>query len=281
MEKLHQFISAAFDKVEKQVPIVQSITNTVTINDCANIILASGGSPTMAEYTEEVEEIQTGCQGLVINIGTLHPLALEAMIKAGTKANELGHPVILDPVGAGASKLRNDAVKKLLEEVNFSVIRGNISEMKAIKSGEGTTAGVDASPLDLVTEENLEEALLFAKELSAEVGSVIAVSGAIDIVADAGQTFVIRNGHAMMAKVTGTGCMVTNVIGVFCSVVPDQPLEAAVTALTAYGLSGERAYQKVTEENSGTSSFRMHLIDHMSKMTAGTLLNGMKAEVYS
>ena len=166
------------ENVRKNCPLVHNITNYVTVNDCANIILACGASPIMADDENEVEEITTICGGLNINIGTLNKRTIASMLKAGKKANELNHPVVLDPVGAGASALRTETATKLLEEVKFSVIRGNISEIKTLALGSGTTKGVDADVADKVTEENLDEVIAFAKAFSAKTGAVIAITGA-------------------------------------------------------------------------------------------------------
>ena len=148
-----------FENVRNSCPLIHNITNYVTVNDCANIVLACGASPIMADDKDEVAEITTICSGLNINIGTLNSRTIDSMLIAGKKANELGHPVVLDPVGAGASKLRTDTAMKLLEEVKFTVIRGNISEIKTLASGNGSTKGVDADVADKVTEENLEEVI--------------------------------------------------------------------------------------------------------------------------
>lgn len=278
MELLKQQIPVLFTQIKKKMPVIESITNIVTANDCANIILASGGSPTMAEHPDEVEEIQAGCDGLVLNIGNIRPESQSAMLKAGRMANKLGHPVVLDPVGAGASTMRNDAVRILLEALQIQAVRGNISEMKAVHSGSSRTKGVDANPLDYVTKDNLESTIFFAKELSKRENTVIAISGEIDIVAYKEEAYIIYNGHPMMTKVTGTGCMVTNVIGVFLSANPSCPLEAVTTAIAAYAYSGELAYNKTMEHNGGTSTFRMYLIDYMSKMDSECLLGGLKVE---
>ena len=173
-----------YENVRKSCPLIHNITNYVTVNDCANIVLACGASPIMADDKDEVAEITTICSGLNINIGTLNSRTIDSMLIAGKKANELGHPVVLDPVGAGASKLRTDTAMKLLEEVKFTVIRGNISEIKTLASGNGSTKGVDADVADKVTEENLDEVVAFAKAFARKTGAVIAITGAIDIVAD-------------------------------------------------------------------------------------------------
>ncbi|PKM74841.1 MAG: hydroxyethylthiazole kinase, partial [Firmicutes bacterium HGW-Firmicutes-17] len=244
----------------------------------ANIVLACGGAPIMADDINEVEEIIAICNALVINIGTLNERTVAAMIKAGKKANSLGRPVILDPVGAGASALRTNTVFKLLKEVQFSVIRGNVSEIKTIDSGSGTTKGVDADISDAISEKTLDQMIVFAKALSAKTGAVIAITGAIDIVADSQKALVIRNGHPMMSRITGTGCMLTTVIGSYCGANPDQLLLATAAAVSCLGLCGELAYKKVQIDEAGTASFRTYLIDAMSLMNAQTLEGGMKVE---
>ena len=172
------------ENVHSKMPLIHNITNYVTVNDVANVLLACGGSPIMADESEEVEDITSICGGLNINIGTLNRHTIPAMFKAGKKANELGHPVLLDPVGAGASSLRTDTAKQLLEDIHFSVIRGNISEIKTLAAGSGSTRGVDADVADAVTEENLTEAIDFVKNFAKATGSIIAVTGAIDLVSD-------------------------------------------------------------------------------------------------
>lgn len=259
-------------------PIVHTITNYVTVNDCANIILACGGSPIMADDYNEVEEITSICNSLVINIGTLNERTILSMIKSGKKANELGIPVILDPVGAGASAFRSSTVRKLLEEIRFSVIRGNISEIKTVYEGSGSTKGVDAAQTDAINESNLDEIIKLAQHLSEKTGAVIAITGAVDIVAVENEAYVIRNGHKMMSQITGTGCMLTAVIGTFCGGNPDQLLESTKTAVCAMGISGELAYQKTKHTNGGTSSFRTYLIDYMSNIDTTLLKEGSKFE---
>lgn len=266
------------ENVEKRMPLVHNITNYVTVNDCANILLACGGSPIMADDIDEVEEITSICNALVINIGTLNERTIASMIKAGKKANDLNHPVVLDPVGTGASKLRTDTTFRLLDEVNFSVIRGNISEIKTVFLGSGNTKGVDADISDRITDENLDEAIDFAKKLSKKTNSVIVITGEIDIVADSEKAYVIKNGHPMMSKITGTGCMLTSVIGAFCGANDNNILEACAAAICAMGLCGEFAFNKVKESDGGTSSFKMHLIDYMSKLNYQMLKEGSKIE---
>ncbi|MFR7591584.1 MAG: hydroxyethylthiazole kinase [Longibaculum sp.] len=266
------------ENVLKQKPLIHCITNVVTMNDCANAILAVHGSPIMADEQEEVEEITSLCQGLVINIGTLNERTVQSMIKAGKKANELGHPVILDPVGVGASRFRRETIFRLLKEVQFSVIRGNISEMKAVYFGTGTTQGVDADVQDVVGEENIEETIEFAKKLSQRTGAVIAITGAIDIVANDKKAYVIKNGCLNMAKVTGTGCMLSAILGVYVAANQEHIFEATGCATAIMGYSGELAQAKVYKQNAGTGSLRVYLIDSLSMMTPQILNGGMKIE---
>ena len=271
-----------FDKIIENVyaktPLVHSITNYVTVNDCANILLACGASPIMADDEKEVEEITSICNALVINIGTLNERIIKSMVKAGKRSYELSHPVVLDPVGAGASTLRTDTTFKLLKEVKFSVIRGNISEIKTVSQGSGTTKGVDADVSDAVTEENLGEAVSFAQALSAKTGSVIAITGKIDIVADSKKAYIIRNGNGLMSKITGTGCMLSTVIAAYCAANQDNMLEATAAAVCAMGLSGELAYDRLLKNDGGTSTYRTYIIDYMSKMNNEMLQGGMKVE---
>jgi hydroxyethylthiazole kinase len=266
------------ENVRKTVPLIHNITNYVTVTDVANMLLACGGSPIMADDRNEVEEITSICNGLNINIGTLNERTVQSMEKAGKKANELDHIVVLDPVGAGASSFRTNTANELLKKISFTVIRGNISEIKTIAKGSGTTKGVDADVADVVTEENIEEVIGFAKELAGKTKAVIAITGAIDIVADEKNAYVVYNGHPMMSKVTGTGCMLSGVIAAFVAANRDCVLDAVVAAVAAMGLSGEIAYEKVKKENAGTSSFRTYLIDAMSNMTGEMLEGGMKIE---
>lgn len=266
------------ENVNQLTPLVHCITNYVTVNDVANVLLACGGSPIMADAGEEVEEITSICTALDINIGTLNERTIASMKKAGKKANELSHPVVLDPVGAGASELRTKTTFELLEQVKFAVIRGNISEIKTVYQGSGTTQGVDADVRDAITEENLDEAVSFAKRLSAKTGAVIAITGAIDIVADSSKAYVIRNGHPKMSRISGTGCMLTAMIAAFVGANQKQPLLATAAAVCMMGLSGELAYLRMEKENAGTSALRMYIIDEISKMGATALNGGAKIE---
>ena len=256
-----------FENIKKVRPVMHNISNIVTANDCANITLACGGSPTMADDPDEVEDITSACNGFVLNMGNTGGFMVETMLRAGKKSNEVNHPTVLDPVGAGAAKRRNQVLETLLKEIKFA------------GSKTSGAKGVDAAEGDKVTEENLDEMVAYAKNISAKLGSVIAMSGAIDIVADENTAYIIRNGHSMMSDITGTGCMLSSVVGVFISANPDNILKATAVALSAYGLAGELAYKKTMEMDGYTSTLRMNLIDYMGKMNAEMLQEGAKIEV--
>ena len=266
------------EQVRNMVPLVHNITNYVTVNDVANVLLACGGSPIMSDEPDDVEDITAICGGLNINIGTLNKRSIEAMYLAGAKANELGHVVLLDPVGAGASALRTNTAVGLMEKIRFTVIRGNISEIKTLAVGSGTTKGVDADVADAVTEETLDQAVSFAKDLSAKTGSIIAITGAIDLVADAQRCFVIRNGRPEMGKITGTGCQLSGMMTAFVTAAPDEPLEAAAAAVCTMGLAGEIGWGCMLE-GEGNSSYRNHIIDAIYNMNGKKLDMGAKYEI--
>jgi len=257
---------------------VHSITNYVTVNDVANVLLACGGSPIMSEEPEDVADITAICGGLNINIGTLNQRSIEAMFVAGEKAKELGHTVLLDPVGAGASKLRTDTALKIMEKIKPDIIRGNISEIKTLAMGSGTTKGVDADISDAVTDKNLEEMVAFAKSFSEKTGAVIAITGAIDLVADSEKCYVIRNGRPEMSRITGTGCQLSGLATAFAVANPDDITEAVATAVCIMGLAGEIGYANL-KPNEGNSSYRNRIIDAVYNMDANTLSEGAKYEV--
>lgn len=253
-------LSSALRNVRATAPLVHCITNYVTVNDCANALLACGGSPIMSDEPEDVADIQTICGGLVLNIGTLNEHSIAGMKVAGQTATELGHPIILDPVGAGASKLRTDTASMLLDDYDVKVVRGNMSEMKALAGAATTTRGVDVDPGDVVTEENLAESAAFAKALAANSHAVVAITGAIDVVADASCAFAIRNGSPLMGRITGAGCMLTCVVAAYVVANPNSVLEAVVAAIAGSGVAGEMAAARMQPVD-GNGSFRTYLLD--------------------
>ena len=263
-------LSTALRNVRSTTPLVHCITNYVTVNDCANALLACGGSPIMSDEPEDVADIQTICGGLVLNIGTLNAQTITGMRVAGARATELGQPIVLDPVGAGASALRTRTAGELLDAYGVKVIRGNMSEMKALAGAATTTRGVDVNPDDAVTEDNLAESAAFAKELAATTGAVVAITGAIDLVADAKRAVAIRNGTPIMGKITGTGCMLSCVTAAYAVANPDMLLEAVVAAVAGSGVAGEMALARMQPVD-GNASFRTFLIDALYNMNGEAL----------
>ena len=264
-------LGTCLENVRNTVPLVHNITNYVTVNDVANILLACGGSPIMSDEPEDVEDITSICGGLNINIGTLNQRSIEGMFRAGAKANALGHVVLLDPVGAGASALRTNTAVELMEKIKFTVIRGNISEIKTLALGSGTTKGVDADVADAVTDANLDSAVKFVKDFAAK-------TGAIDLVSDGTACYVIRNGRPEMGKITGTGCQLSGMMTAFVVANPDNKLEAAAAAVCAMGLAGEIGWSRMAEGD-GNSTYRNRIIDAIYNMDGATLNGGAKYEL--
>ena len=271
-------LGTCVDQVRANVPLVHNITNYVTVNDVANVLLACGGSPIMSDDPKDVEDITSICGGLNINIGTLNQRTVEGMFLAGKKANELGHAVLLDPVGAGASAFRTETALKLIQEIKFDVIRGNISEIKTLALGSGTTKGVDADVADAVTEENLDQSIAFVKAFAEKMGCIIAVTGAIDLVSDGTKCYVIRNGRPEMGKITGTGCQLSGVMTAFITEKPEEKLKAAAAAVCTMGLAGEIGFSRM-QEGDGNSTYRNRIIDAIYNMDQKTLDEGAKYEV--
>lgn len=264
--------------LREKMPLIHNITNYVTVNDVANILLACGASPVMSDEPEEVCDITSICGGLNINIGTLNRQSIRAMFLAGRRANELGHVVLLDPVGAGAGRLRTETAVRLTEEIRFDVIRGNTSEIKALACGSGTTKGVDADLADAVTEKNLDKMIEFTKDYAKKTSCIVVITGAIDLVTDGGRCFVIRNGRPEMGRITGTGCQLSGMITAFVTANPGHKLEAAAAAVSAMGLAGEIGFGNM-REGDGNSTYRNRIIDAVYNMDSGVLKKGAKYEI--
>lgn len=265
-----------FDRLRREGALVHSITNHVTINDVANIILACGGSPTMAESAEDAADITTIAGGLNINMGNID--GINGMMIAGKKAAELGKPRVLDPVGAGASDIRTNIAKRLMDEITFTVIKGNASEIKSLIYGEGQTQGVDANDLDIVTEENLEENITLVKNFSKKTKSIIIMTGKIDLVTDGDSCYVIRNGREEMTLVTGTGCSLSGLLTAFLIANPNEPLVASAAATAAMGLAGEIGWSFMVKGD-GNATYRNRIIDAIYNMSGEDLEKGAKYEI--
>ena len=266
------------EQVRTKAPLIQCITNFVTVNDCANILLAAGASPTMAQDIREVEEAVEGANGLVCNLGAID--LVDSMILAGKRANELGIPVVLDPVAAGGTTIRRESSARLLEEVRFTAIRGNASEIRALAGQESYGSGVDVCTSEAMTEENLAQSAALVRQLAQTLHSVIAVSGKLDIVSDGTKTAVLRNGCATMARITGSGCMLTTLMGGFCAAAPEHPFEATCAAMAAMGICGEIAEEKRLRNKTGNATFRNDLIDAIFNLNEHELKERIRYEVY-
>ena len=264
--------------VREKTPLIQCITNFVTVNDCANILLAAGASPSMAQDIREVEEAVTGANGLVCNLGAID--FVDSMMLAGKKANALGIPVVLDPVAAGGTKLRRQLSSKLLKEVHFAAIRGNASEIRALAGQDSCGSGVDVSALDTITTENLSRSVELVSALAQKTGAVIAVSGVMDVVSDGTKTVLLHNGCATMARITGSGCMLTTLIGGFCAAAPEHPFETVCAAMATMGICGEIAEEKRLQNKTGNATFRTDLIDAVFNLTEQELKERVRYEVY-
>ena len=258
-------------------PLVHSITNNVTINDCANIILAAGGTAIMAQDEREVEEITAHSDALVLNMGALR--AQEAMLLAAREAKRLGHPVVLDPVAAGASRLRSEMCSRLLADGLVSVIRGNASEIRALAAGEEQASGVEANAIDRVTEQNLTESTEWLAEFSRKTGTVVMLTGKIDLITDGNRTAVLRGGSELMSRITGAGCMLTSLTAAYCGANPNTLFEAVAAASGVMKVCGTLAERRVREEMEGTASFRTRLIDAVSLLTTEQLAEGLRIQL--
>lgn len=269
-----QKVVELLNRLKNKKPLIHNITNYVTVNDCANILLAIGASPIMADDLKESADITSIASALVINIGTLNERTIESMIASGKKANELNIPVVLDPVGAGASSFRNETTKRILEEIKISVLRGNMSEIKFIAGLESETKGVDASESDLKSDS--DEGVRVAKSLAKRFNCTVAITGVCDIVSDGEKSVTIENGTKMLSNVTGTGCMTTALVGGYlgaCETKEDLFI-AAISGIVSMGICGEIAEERAG--NIGLGSFHMAIIDAVSNLDEDILLNRNK-----
>ena len=244
-----QKASETLKALRTKKPLIHNITNFVVMNYTANALLACGASPVMAHAPEEVEEMISFAGTLVLNIGTLTLPWVNSMLIAGKRANELNIPIVLDPVGSGATKLRTESAKRLINELSVSVIRGNASEVLSLTQEGSRTKGVDSI-------HSVEEAADVALMLAEELNTTLAITGPIDLITDGKRIRKVLNGHKLMGFVTGTGCTATAIIGAFLSVDNDS-VSAAATALAYFGLAGEKG----AAHSKGPGTFQIALID--------------------
>ena len=259
--------AALLEKVRAQKPLVHHITNWVTIYDCANVVRAIGALPVMAHAIEESAEMQSIANALVLNIGTLTPGLVESMIAAAKKANELQHPVVLDAVGAGATALRTEKAIELLDSVKIDILKGNKSEIAKLAGADVITRGVEAADV----KENISA---LAKKLALQHSNTVVVTGAQDIVASAaGKNFLVKNGHSLMGKFVGTGCMAASLIGCFAAVEADYA-KASAAALSCFGIAGELAAKKAK----APAVFKQQLFDELYNLKAATVKKMQRIE---
>lgn len=269
-----------WNNISQQHPLVHCITNYVTVNQCANTLLAVGGSPVMADEPADAADIAAISNAVVLNIGTLNARTIPAMFCAGEAANAAGHPVVLDPVGAGASGLRTKTTQDLLAKLQFAVVRGNISEIKTVALGSGTTKGVDADVADEINEQSLPAVIALAQQVARDNQTVVAITGPIDVVADQDSAYVIRNGHPAMSRITGSGCMLTCLVAAAVAANPTQILAATAAAVAAMGLAGQQAAERMLQQGTGNATFSNDLIDALSHLNGDMLEQGARYEVY-
>ena len=258
-------VAAALRAVREQAPLVHAVSNIVTVNDCANVLLAAGASPTMAHDPRETAQVAALAGAVVLNLGAVGEET--AMVNAGQGANRAGRPVVFDPVGAGLSNLRRKVSARLLRQVKFAVIRGNASEIRALVQDRAAGSGVDASPADRVGADNLSRAAALAGELAGRTGAVVVLSGAVDVVSDGKRALALRGGCPAMARITGSGCMLSALTGAFCAVLPGDPFTAAVAAAACLGACGVRADKLGRAKGTGTATFRTDFMDGVSLIT--------------
>ena len=269
-------LGSCLDRVRERAPLIHCITNFVTANDVANLLLACGASPIMACDPREVEEVAARSAALVLNLGTLSHASLPAMAAAGRRAAALGRPVVLDPVGAGFLPARTRAARELLDQVPFAAVRGNLSEIRALTGRESAPRGVDAGGGDRFDRE--DRAAAFAREAARQLGTVAAVTGETDLVSDGTRCFLIRNGRPEMGRVTGTGCQLSALTAAFLAADPHRPLEGAAAAVCAMGLAGELAWGRMAP-GEGNASYRTRIIDAVFLMDGNTLDKGARYEI--
>lgn len=259
MENFAEKASKNLRRIKEVNPLVHTITNYVTMNSVANALIAVGASPVMAFAVEEVEDIVSKANALVINIGTLSPDRIDGIITAGQTAMARKVPIIFDPVGAGSSRFRTDTAKMILKTLKVRVVRANPSEFLSLESPSETGKGVDSM-------HTVEQALVAAKRLSFAFETAAAITGPTDLVVFGNRIIGVRNGHRLLSKITGTGCTASALIGAFISVDPD-PLTATVSALCLLGIAGELAAQLA----SGPGSFQVQLLDALYTITPETI----------
>lgn len=247
-------------QIQGEQPLIHCITNHISINDCANVVLAVGAKPIMAEHPAEVSEITATAKALAVNLGNINDARMESMLLSGKTAFEKKIPSVIDIVGVACSQLRLTFTQKFLAEGHPSVIKGNLSEIKALCGRENNAKGIDAGGEDAVTKENRKSNIEMLKSLATASGAVVAATGAVDIITDGTDTYLIENGCKMLSLVTGTGCMLNVLIGTFIS--SNQILGGTVFATALMGICGE-----LSQTAKGPGTFKTALLDSLFSLT--------------
>jgi len=263
-EKIFEII----ERIRQERPLIHNITNMVAMNDSANIILAIGGLPVMAHAQAEVREMVRVAGALVLNIGTLTSEQIDSMIAAGEEANNLKKPVVLDPVGAGATHLRTESALRLQERIKIDIVRGNHAEVSILAGLKGSIKGVESVGSG-------KNAVEVARSLARKHNQVVIITGKQDIVTDGKTVIEINNGSPMLGTITATGCMVTSLIATFAAVCDDY-IMASTGALVCFGLAGERAAVKAQ----GPGSFKVNLFDEVYNLNEKIICKGLKVNIY-
>ena len=256
------------ERIRQERPLIHNITNMVAMNDTANAILAIGGLPIMAHAKEEVSDMVKAAGALVLNIGTLTPEQIESMIVAGEEANNLKKPVVLDPVGAGATRLRTESALRLQEKIKIDIVRGNHAEVSILTGLKGNIKGVESVGSG-------KNAVEVARSLARKHNQVVIITGKQDIVTNGKTVVEVNNGSPMLGTITATGCMVTSLIATFAAVCNDYVM-ASTGALVCFGLAGERAAVKAQ----GPGSFKVNLFDEIYNLNEEIIRKGLKANIY-
>jgi hydroxyethylthiazole kinase len=264
-------ISLLLHRVREQNPLIHNITNVVVTNFTANGLLALGASPVMADSRKEAADMVKIAKALVINIGTLNEHTVEAMHIAGKAANQYNIPALLDPVGAGATPYRTETARSLIESVRFSVVRGNAAEIANVAGESWTVKGVDAGDMQ-------GDVIELVRKTAKKLSTVVVATGKEDVVSDGQSTYIILNGHPLLTKVTGTGCLLTSVIAAFCAVEQDHAA-AAAAALSMYGVAGELAAEKAGKF--GPGSFQIEFLNQLHQISAEKIAKYSKVEKIS
>lgn len=266
----------SLENVRLRKPLVHCVTNYVTVGDCARVIAALGASPIMADAANEVDEIQSIASSLCVNLGTLHPQIVPVALRAVRTARRYRHPAVLDPVGAGASRLRSQAASVLIASGDFTLVRGNMSEIRALAQSGTKPHGTDVAPEDQITRANLSEAIDLATQTAQRWKTIVGISGAIDIVAASdGRFATIENGHEIMPRLPGTGCMLSAVCAAFLGANPSVPFQATVAAFCTMGLSGELAFERL-RSGEGPAMWLVRFLDVIACITGDDLERGAR-----